>query len=214
LPPVSVAVSPLSTSMTNGQAQQFTASVTGSANTAVNWSVTPALGAITTAGNYTAPTSIISQQKVTVSAVSVADSTKSASAAITLTPAANTFAPIRVNAGGPSYTDGQGQLWAADIAFSGGSTWGTTNQISKTTNPALYQTCRYGDTFSYQFPVPNGTYTVNLKFAEVSMTASGQRLFNVAINGAPVLTNFDVFAQAGGAFIALDRAFPVTVAGG
>jgi hypothetical protein len=41
----------------------------------------------------------------------------------------------------------------------------------------------------------------------------GQRLFNVAINGAPALTNFDIFAQAGG-FNALDKTFAVTVSNG
>jgi hypothetical protein len=102
---------------------------------------------------------------------------------------------------------------AADSNYSGGLTWSVANPISGTSAPALYQTCRYG-VFSYQFMVPNGGYSVTLKFAEISRSAVGARVFNVAINGAAVLQNFDIFAQAGGEFIALDEVFPVTVTGG
>ena len=34
------------------------------------------------------------------------------------------------------------------------------------------------------------------------------------INGAQVLSNFDIFAQSGGANRAIDATFPVTVSGG
>src|SRR5260221_6520365 len=44
------------------------------------------------------------------------------------------------------------------------------------------QTERYGN-FSYAFSVPNGGYHVVLKFAETYWTKSGQRIFNVSING-------------------------------
>ena len=42
----------------------------------------------------------------------------------------------------------------------------------------------------------------------------GQRVFNIVINGQTVLSNFDVVAQAGGAYVALDRQFTVNVANG
>ena len=44
-------------------------------------------------------------------------------------------------------------------------------------------------------------------------TAAGQRRFNVAINGATVLTAFDIFASAGGAKRAIARTFNTTVDG-
>ena len=44
---------------------------------------------------------------------------------------------------------------------------------------------------------PNASYVVRLHFVELSFTASGQRVFNVAINGTSVLSNFDIFAQVG-----------------
>jgi len=108
----------------------------------------------------------------------------------------NPFSPILVNAGGPSYTDIQTQVWSADKNFSGGSTATTTHSIANTTDPILYQTERYGN-FTYQFTVPNGTYNVVLKFAECYWTSVGRRIFNVSINGTPVLTNFDIIAAVG-----------------
>jgi hypothetical protein len=215
--PVSVTVSPGTATMGASGTQQFTAVVSNTSNTAVTWSVTPSVGTITAAGLYTAPATLTVAQTVTVTATSVADSTKSSSAVVTLTPSvqpATAFNPIRVNAGGASYTDSQGNVWSADAGFSGVATWSVSNPISNTTTPALYQSCRYGNSFSYQFAAPNGTYTAVLKFAEISQTAAGKRVFDVAINGVQVLTNFDVFASAGGEFIALDKSFPVTVTNG
>jgi subtilisin family serine protease len=124
------------------------------------------------------------------------------------------FTPIRVNAGGPAYVDAQGQTWSADTGYTAGAVWSTNAAIGNTASPTLYQTCRYGPAFSYNFPAPDGTYTVKLKFAEPSRTGPGQRVFNIAVNGAPVLANFDIFAQAGGANLALDLSFTVAVTGG
>jgi hypothetical protein len=77
---VSVSISPSSASLTTGGTQQFSATVNGSSNTAVNWSATG--GTISTSGLYTAPTTA---GTYTVTARSVADSTKSASATVTVT---------------------------------------------------------------------------------------------------------------------------------
>ncbi|MBZ5602288.1 MAG: hypothetical protein LAO79_08280 [Acidobacteriia bacterium] len=75
--PVQVSVSPSAITLAPGQTQQFTATVTGTSNTAVTWVATG--GTITSAGLYTAGSSAGS---FTVTATSVADSTKSASATI------------------------------------------------------------------------------------------------------------------------------------
>jgi hypothetical protein len=88
--------------------------------------------------------------------------------------------------------------------------------ISNTVDDALYQNERWG-AFTYTFTVPAGSYQVTLKFAETYFTtgaASGQRLFNVAINGTTVLANFDIKATAGGANIAVDRTFAVNAGAG
>lgn len=212
LVPVTVALTPPTATLSAGQTVQLSATVTGTSS-AVTWSLSPVLGTIAN-GLYTAPASIGSTQTVNVTA-SVGG--VSASATITLNPPPVTtpsFSPIRVNAGGSAYTDSQGRTWSTDTGYINGYTWSVANSFLNTNTIPVYQTCRYGYAFNYLFSVPNGTYTVNLKFAEVSRSGVGQRVFNVGINGAPVLSNFDILAQAGGEFIALDKPFTVTVTGG
>jgi len=85
-PPVNVAINPTGVSLTSAQIQSFTATVMNSTNTAVTWSTSPALGSISVTGLYTAPQSIPTAQTVTVTATSVADSTKSASVIVALVP--------------------------------------------------------------------------------------------------------------------------------
>ena len=76
---IAISVSPLTASLAVGNTQQFTASVTGSANTAVAWSATG--GSVSSTGLYTAP-SISGTYMVT--ATSLADPSKSASATVTV----------------------------------------------------------------------------------------------------------------------------------
>jgi hypothetical protein len=74
---VSVTINPLIVDLAKGATQQFTATVTGSSDTAVTWAATA--GSVNSMGLYTAPTSTIT---ATVTATSVADITKSASAQV------------------------------------------------------------------------------------------------------------------------------------
>jgi len=128
------------------------------------------------------------------------------------------FTTLRVAAGQTSaVADAQNDTWSADVDFTGGTAAVTTpaTAIAGTDSPALYNGQRYGDpAFSYQFAVPNGAYTVTLKFAEQYVTGPGQRLFDVAINGAAVETQFDIYATAGAMNTAVDRTYPVVVSGG
>ena len=87
---ISVSISPTyATIAVNGQ-QQFTPTVTGTSNVAVNWSVSGigcvgfSCGAISSAGLYTAPATVPTSAIVTVTATSVADPTKSASATVVI----------------------------------------------------------------------------------------------------------------------------------
>jgi len=118
---------------------------------------------------------------------------------------------IRVDSGG--VTSGS---WLADEDYSGGNESSTTAAINtaQVTNPApqaVYQTERFG-AFTYTIPglTAGASYTVNLNFAEIYWTAAGKREFNVLINGTQVLTNFDVFAAAGGENIAIVKSFTAT----
>ncbi len=80
--PVSVSIAPGSASSALGAATQFTATVTGTANTAVTWTATA--GSISSAGLYTAPASMPASPSVTIRATSAADNTKSAQATVAL----------------------------------------------------------------------------------------------------------------------------------
>lgn len=105
--------------------------------------------------------------------------------------------------------------WVADVDFTNGTSSYTSNTIntSKVTNPAplaVYQTERYG-TFTYTIPnVSSGSHTVRLHFAEFYWTQTGQRQFNVIINGTQVLTNFDIIAASGGPNTAVVEQFTAT----
>ena len=84
---VAVSVAPSSVTLGPAGTQQFSATVTGSSNTSVTWSLSPSTGSIASTGLYTAPSSVSTQQTVTVRATSVADSTKSATASVIVKPA-------------------------------------------------------------------------------------------------------------------------------
>jgi hypothetical protein len=145
-----------------------------------------------------------------VSAVnSLGESSNSAAAGIT----PQTF--YAVNSGG-----GAASPFMADAFFSGGSTSSTSAAIdtSGVTNPApqaVYQTERWNNnTYTFTNLIAGASYKVRLHFAEIYWTAAGQRVFNVFINGAPALTNFDVFADAGAMNRATIKEFVATASGG
>ena len=126
------------------------------------------------------------------------------------------FTPIRISSGG-AYTDTLGQVWSADNAYYlQGTPWYTGSPVSGTPDQKLYQneTFNYPGNLTYQFSVPNGNYTVTLKFAEIFEDTAGQRPMNVALNGTLVITGLDVWTAAGGKNRAYDRSFPVSVSGG
>src|SRR5215471_14087420 len=83
---VSISISPPSVTLGQGQSQQFSATVSGSSNTAVTWTMNPSIGTLTAAGLYAAPASITAQQTVQITATSAVDATKSATALATLAP--------------------------------------------------------------------------------------------------------------------------------
>ncbi len=96
---VSVQVTPHASNVLAGGTVALTATVTGSANTAVAWSINGGAGSATTGsisalGMYSAPSSVPNPNTVTVTATSVADPSKSASAVLTITGATPAIASI------------------------------------------------------------------------------------------------------------------------
>jgi len=137
---VAVAISPQSVSLLTGGTQQFTATVSGSTNTAVVWSASG--GTISSSGLYAAPSSA---GNYTVTATSVADSSKSASATVTVT------APIAVT------------VSPASVSLAAGGSQQFSATVSNTTNTGVTWTTSGGAISAaglYVAPSTAGSYTV------------------------------------------------------
>jgi Malectin domain len=111
-----------------------------------------------------------------------------------------------VNAGDGAYTDRAGDVWSADRRYVAGG-FGYTNPaatmastkkaISGTEDDPLYQTQRVNPT-EYRFDgLPNGTYQVELGFAELTPRAPGTRSFDVIAENTVLLSLHDVAAEVG-----------------
>ncbi|MDQ2843608.1 MAG: malectin, partial [Acidobacteriota bacterium] len=77
----------------------------------------------------------------------------------------------------------------------------------------LYRSARYrytDENFSYKFAAPNGRYAVTLKFADYTFKEPGHYDFDVLLNGAKVLKNFD-FDIVYGPRTAVDKRFETNV---
>ena len=88
---VSVTVTAAQSNVVVGQTLNLTASVMGTTNTTVTWSVTGGTsnGTITSTGAYTAPSTVPNPAKVTIIATSQADTTKSGSFTVTVVASAS-----------------------------------------------------------------------------------------------------------------------------
>jgi len=88
--------------------------------------------------------------------------------------------------------------------------------VKNTQDKAIYLNEHYSMT-AYRIPVANGAYAVKLHFAETyeGIKDVGQRVFSVAIEGKTVLSDFDVFKEAGRErFAAVVKEFQVEVRDG
>jgi hypothetical protein len=111
---VQVSVQPTTASVSDFRTQQFTATVTGSSNTAVTWQVNGVTGGsqkfgfISTTGLFVAPSAVPTKSDgqgntitttLTVTAVSQADSTASATSTVTIVPNNANTQPVPVELG-------------------------------------------------------------------------------------------------------------------
>lgn len=119
---VTVAINPTVTSLLPSQTQQFTATVSNSSNTNVNWEVdgvvggAASTGTISTTGLYTAPSSISATVTHTVTAQSQADTTIVANASVVLTPPPPPYVPgIVVNPSSQTLPAGAQQSFTASV---------------------------------------------------------------------------------------------------
>jgi len=133
--------------------------------------------------------------------------------------------PVRIVAQNNSYTDHSGNIWSPDRYYSGGqlATHLTGTSVRGTEDPSLFAGERFGN-FSYAIPVAPGRYRVTLRFAETywgveTRTPSlpdqngslaggiGSRIFDVQCNGVALLRHFDIFKDAGGPLVAVEKTF-------
>ncbi len=163
---VSVSLNQSSVNVAPGGTAQFTATVQNTTNTAVTWSVdgvaggNSSVGTISATGLYTAPAQAGTH---TVTATSVADSTKSAKASvavgdISLTPASATIAP----GGTQQFTATIQGFSKAAINWSVNKVSGGNSTVGTISSSGLYTA-----------PAQTGTYTiVATSAADSSVTAS------------------------------------------
>ncbi len=130
----------------------------------------------------------------------------------------------RVSGGNPAnVTDCSGNVWLKDtnytlgaFGYSRGTNGYLNNSIIGVCSSAqsLYQRERYStgtNGFFYQFDCPEGVYQITLLEAETYWSGPKEREFNVFIQGRQVLTNFDIYATAGGMNVPLTLVFTNSV---
>jgi hypothetical protein len=137
--------------------------------------------------------------------------------ALELTPGTpGKLKPIRISAHKADFVDADGTRWSGDNYFIGGRTAAYASSESGPKVPGLYTDERFGN-FSYAIPVPPGSYTVKLHFAETFFSplivaagacqSAGCRVFDVTCNGIALLQDFDIVQAAPGAFRPVVRTF-------
>jgi hypothetical protein len=191
LPSVSISVTPNSISLLAGETEQFTASVTGTTNTAVTWSASG--GTISSSGMYTAPNTAGSY---TVTATSMADSTKSASATVTVSAA--TVVSVSISPISASILTNGTQQFTATVSGSSNTavTWsataGTVSSSGLFTAPATAGTYTVTATSAADntksaaatVTVTAATVSVGISPTSASLTTGGTQQFTATVSGS------------------------------
>ncbi len=212
---VVVIISPASVSIALGQSQQFVASVTGSTNSAVNWSVdsisggNSAIGTISSTGLYTAPASLPNPATITITAASEQSPQSSASAAVTLTDGLQVSvapASATIEAGGSqtftATVSGAGSLpttviWSVNGIAGGNTSVGTI--AANSNNSAVYIA-------PATVPIPPSVTVTATSTADTSK--SGSTTVTIASGLQVVVAPAAASVPAGGA-----QSFTATVSG-
>jgi Malectin domain len=122
-------------------------------------------------------------------------------------PAAPSGAEVRILCGAENggYIDAFERTWQSDRYYQGGGVGQSTHNqvVLGTRDQQLYHSRREGQ-FRYDIPLRPGVYELHLYFAEMvfgdnNAAGGGEttRIFDVFGNGRPLLSQFDVIAEAG-----------------
>lgn len=104
--------------------------------------------------------------------------------------------PYRVNSGGGSFIDNDGNEWRADENFlDGGGTYATSDAIAGTEIDELYQSERWCSA-GYEVPIANGQYTVVFHGAEINPRSEG-RVFSVESEGVTIAQSLNLSQEVG-----------------
>ena len=123
---------------------------------------------------------------------------------------------MAINAGGGAFTTSDGVLFEADT-YGVGKSYATTSAIAGTEDDPLYQSETWAPGgFTYEVALANGTYRVDLHFAEIyaPLTNSGDRVFDLLLEDVLILDDFDPVGAAGAQYTAHVQSAMVTVADG
>ena len=175
---VSVAVTPTTANVRVSATQTFAATVTGSTNSIVTWSVNgvaggnSSVGTISAAGSYTAPATVPSANTITVEAAAQADSSATGESAVTIlnpvpsiaSVAPSTFATgtYTITVNGSNFVNGAQVLWAGAAVT---TTFVSSSQLKATGTAASAGT--YAVSVSNPNPGASTTGTIS-----VTVTAS------------------------------------------
>lgn len=239
--PTTVTVTPSTITVTGGSTTTFTATVTGPPDTGVNWYVntvqngSPTLGTLTagsssggtTTAVYTAPATPPTPNTVSITAVSIPDSTAvSPPATVTITPSLVkvTIAPttVTINSGGQQQftatvtgTTNTTVGWYVGTAFGGNSALGTISSTGLYTAPITTQSAQttvmaesQADTSKQAIATVNVTgITVTVSPVPASTTVplpiavGGTQAFSAIVTGnssSTAITNWQVNGITGG----------------
>ncbi len=113
-----------------------------------------------------------------------------------------------------NHTDRWGEIWEADRDYEGGTPFEVPRRfVARAYDPKLFEAGRTGN-FTYKIPLAPGVYELHLFFIESTfgptMPVGGgeiSRLFEIRVNGKPLLSRFDIYSDAGGSNIADVRVF-------
>ena len=122
---------------------------------------------------------------------------------------------LYINCAGRDYLDRDGRLWRADRNYNplggwgylsdSGAHWLTGQTVRKTVDQELFRSIRYSGRgpLHYRFNVPNGTYTLGYRVAEIYYGVDGRkgsaetRVFSATIEDATVFRDFSPGRTAG-----------------
>mmetsp|Transcript_6918 Transcript_6918/g.11360 ORF Transcript_6918/g.11360 Transcript_6918/m.11360 type:complete len:841 (+) Transcript_6918:160-2682(+) len=115
-----------------------------------------------------------------------------------------------------SFSSGSGKVWVADQFFNGGFISVISN-MQPINGPVgsdmkVFTSLRWNSDLIYTIPVPSsGSYVVNLFFVENFWNSTGQRVFEISIQGSIVEAGFDIYNAAGAMQTLVVKSFTANV---